>query len=42
MWEVFNARDGVPVFTTRWRTVARVVAMLLGREFDYAKSGEGW
>lgn len=39
-WEVFKPQDGQPVYTFRWRWVARVVAKVTG--MDYALTGEGW
>jgi hypothetical protein len=40
MWEVFDPVNGVPVWTTRWLVMARVVAWVRG--LDWAKTGEGW
>jgi hypothetical protein len=39
-WEVFHATDGIPVYTFRWRWMARVVSRLT--RMDFARHGEGW
>ena len=39
-WEVFNPRQGDPVYTTRSRLVARLVSWCRG--LDYAPHGVGW
>lgn len=40
-YEVFDAANGTPVFTTRYRLIARIVAMFITRG-DYAVAGGGW
>jgi hypothetical protein len=40
MFEVFDPRNGVPLFTTKYRVVAGVVAYVFG--YDFALTGEGW
>ena len=40
MFEVFDPRDGVPLWTVRWKLVARFLAWFWG--LDYARTGEGW
>jgi hypothetical protein len=40
MWEVFRPMNGRPVYTTKYKTVASVVAWLINA--DYEKAGEGW
>ncbi len=40
-WEVFDPRDGVPVFATRFRFVARLICHFR-RRLDYARRGDGW
>lgn len=40
IYEVFDPTDGVPLFSTRWRWLARLVAKV--RHLDWAAAGEGW
>jgi hypothetical protein len=40
MIEVFDPRDGVPVYKTRFRFMAWLIAKLY--KLYYAKEGEGW
>jgi hypothetical protein len=40
MWEVFNLVDGIPVFRTRWKLLAKLVAWWKG--LDYEREGDGW
>lgn len=46
MWEVFHATNGMPVFVTRYRWVAKAVTRIFdwrcGGGHDYARTGEGW
>ncbi len=42
VWEVFSATDGVPVFRTRWRWMAYIVARMRGGDSDYEREGAGW
>lgn len=39
-YEVFNPRNGTPLFRTRFAVIAQFVAWLRG--LDYAATGEGW
>jgi hypothetical protein len=40
MFEVFDPRDGLPVFTTRFQWLARLMACVLN--LDWARAGEGY
>lgn len=46
MFEVFDPSNGRPIFVTRWRWLARLLARLLhGRcpgGLDYERAGRGW
>ncbi len=39
-FDVFDPRDGIPILTTRYEWVARLVSYLIG--VDYGESGQGW
>jgi len=39
-YEVFNPIDGKPIFTTRLRWLAKLVAWW--KKLDFAEQGEGW
>jgi hypothetical protein len=39
-WEVFDPRDGFPVFTVRWRAFAWLLARVF--RLDYDRPGRGW
>lgn len=40
MFEVFDPTDGIPVYRTRWRWVAKLLAKLRG--MDWEREGAGW
>ena len=42
MYEVFDYRSGQPVVSVPFAWLARTVAHLCGRGYDYAARGEGW
>ncbi len=39
-WEVFDAIDGLPVYTVRYEWVARLLSWWHG--LDYEREGVGW
>ena len=41
MWEVFNPKDGEPIYIVRFRFLARIICRF-NRRLDYAQQGEGW
>ena len=45
-YEVFDPRNGTPLWTTRYLWIARVTVWLFGKLWpmglDYAKEGAGW
>ena len=46
MYDVFDPSNGRPVFVTRWRLLARLIARLPHGRYpgglDYERCGEGW